>query len=150
MYIPPHLRNNKVENEQINMATHTLPSNEMSWSDKIKMTKEQETKKEYPPGYMIFEIRNNTTTIVQNYPKIENDINDNLYVLDRHNEYDLEDDMKDLSDGCIDSHNYDNEIHHLNWLERIETEWDMEVDDSGGESDSQYDSEHEEFYEDFK
>lgn len=152
MYIPPHLRKNSSnDNDDVDfMLPIHEPTNQPSWSDKIKMTKEKEKKKEYPVGYMVFEKRNNITTIVQNNPTIKNEIENNLYVIDRHNEYKFEDDMKDLTDGCIDNHNYDNEINHQEWLNKLDTEWELEYEDSGDESDSLCDSDLDYDFDDFK
>ena len=111
MYIPPHLRNKNIE--QMNIPIIKSPVNEMSWIDKIKITKEKEKKKKYPAGYMIFEKKDNIIRIVQNDIVVKNDIVNNLYVSNRHNEYDIEDSMKDLNDGYIYNHDYDNEISHL-------------------------------------
>ena len=151
MYIPPHLRNATVNNkfDAITLPSYQ-PTNQPSWLDKIKMTKEKEEKKAYPVGYMVFEKRNNIIHIVQQYPTIKNEIDDNLYVMDRHNEYEIEDDMKDLTDGCIDNHDYDNEIKHLVWLNKLDTEWELEDEDSGEESDSLYDSDLDYEFDDFK
>ena len=148
MYVPPHLRNKNQETISI-MPITNIESNTQSWLDKIKITKQSNKKKTYPYGYMVFEKKNNITTIVQDYPTIKSDIQDNLYVMDRHKEYDIEDTMKDLTDGCIDNHNYDNEIQHQEWLYKIDTEWDVDNDDSADESDSLCDSDLDYEYEEF-
>ena len=152
MYIPPHIRKATVKQDSYDNTVLPVhdPSGQPSWLDKIKMTKEKAQKKEYPVGYMVFESRNNITTIVQNNFTIESEINNNLYVMDRHNEYKIEDEMKDLTDGCIDYHNYDNEINHLNWLNKLDTEWDLDYDDSCDETDSLCDSDLDYDFDDFK